>query len=184
MQIGVRILAKRGTTKFRSNLQEKQVAEELNGRVQIASGALDDKADVRTDKFLVECKTTEKFYYALSANIWNKVYKEANKLGLCPVMCVHTNDTDSIYSADRYCILRKEDFDYFLFSSETSEDLIPNSECSTIKLETKKFNKQIFTCHSDENIYIELSSDRFAKGVTSLVVFPWSHFLNMISSLK
>ena len=83
-------MARRGTTKFKSNLQEKKVASEISGRTVIASGSLwGSKGDVRSDKFLIECKTTDKDYYTLQYPTWEKIYKEAAKDGLrTPVMCI------------------------------------------------------------------------------------------------
>lgn len=76
--------------KLKSKNQENKVAKELSGRVTPASGALwGSKGDVKSDKFLVECKTTEKEFYTLTFNVWDKIYREAIKEGLrIPVMCI------------------------------------------------------------------------------------------------
>ena len=48
-------------TRKYSKTQEKRVAKELGGKVNANSGATGFyKGDVRTDKFLIECKTTTK----------------------------------------------------------------------------------------------------------------------------
>ena len=71
-------MAKKGTTKYKSNLQEKSVAKQFGGKQVIASGALwFAHSDVRNDKFLIECKTTEKDYYSLTAKVWEKIEQEA-----------------------------------------------------------------------------------------------------------
>lgn len=63
-----------------SRKQEKSVADEVEGKTVIASGALwGFKGDVRTDKWLIECKTTEKDYYTVTAKVWEKIAKEALK---------------------------------------------------------------------------------------------------------
>lgn len=87
-------MAKKNTTKYKSNLQEKRVAKELNAKVTVASGALDfQKADVRNDIFLVECKTTSKPFYSLTLTTWLKVEKQAIKDGLrTPLMCIDLED--------------------------------------------------------------------------------------------
>ena len=87
-------MAKKGTTKYRSNLQEKRVAKEIGGKVTIASGAFDfQKGDVRHDQFLVECKTTEKSFYALTYEVWKKIQTEALRDGLrLPVMSIDLED--------------------------------------------------------------------------------------------
>ena len=81
-------------TKTLSNKQEKQVALDLKGKTTIASGALDiQKADVRTDDWLIECKTTAKSYYPLKVSTWLKIQKEALKDGLrTPLMCIELNN--------------------------------------------------------------------------------------------
>ena len=66
-----------------SQKQEKSVAKDLNARTVVASGALwGAKADVRNSQFLVECKTTEKGYYTITAKVWEKICKEANRDGM------------------------------------------------------------------------------------------------------
>lgn len=74
----------------KSQKQEKTVAKNLNGRVTPASGALwGAKGDVRTDVFLIECKTTGKSSYSLKASIWNKIRDEAIADGLrLPLMVI------------------------------------------------------------------------------------------------
>lgn len=66
--------------KKKSQKQENQVAFDLNGKVTIASGALYfQKADVRNDKYLVECKYTAKGFYSLTLKTWEKIRGEAIK---------------------------------------------------------------------------------------------------------
>lgn len=82
------------TVKKRSQKQEKSVAKDFNAKVTVASGALwGMKADVRNDKFLIECKTTEKDYYPLTAKVWEKIEKEAIKdHGRIPLMIIDLED--------------------------------------------------------------------------------------------
>ena len=163
-------MAKRGTTKFKSDLQERQVASDLQGRVQIASGALDDKADVRSRDFLCECKTTEKDFYTLKADTWNKIQKEAYKLGLCPIMCIQTNDEGANLRQNKmYCLIRKADFDCYLVKKLDSD--LPVNEPSIILMK-----KQSKICRSD----FEFISSEFLFGEESypkLVLLPWDNFL-------
>ena len=66
-----------------SQKQEKSVAKDLNARTVVSSGALwGAKADVRNSQFLVECKTTEKDYYTITAKVWEKICKESNRDGM------------------------------------------------------------------------------------------------------
>lgn len=82
--------------KKKSKAQENKVAKDLGGKTILASGALwFAKGDVRSKHFLVECKTTGKSFYSLSASTWEKIYLEATKDGLrIPVMCVTLEKTE------------------------------------------------------------------------------------------
>ena len=166
-------MAKRGTTKFKSNLQEIQVANNLFGRVQIASGALDDKADVTSGDFLCECKTTEKDTYTLKVDTWNKIQKEAYKLGLCPIMCIQTNDEGvNLRQNKMYCLMRKADFDYYF--ARKLDSALPMNEPSIIIMK-----KQSKVCRND----FELISSEFLCGgefYPKLILFPWVNFLILI----
>jgi len=66
----------------KSQKQEKRVAKQTGGNLVPASGSLwSNKADVKIDNFLIEVKYTDKDYYTLKVDIWNKIYKEAIKDG-------------------------------------------------------------------------------------------------------
>ena len=95
------------TVKRRSQKQEKSVAKDFNAKVTVASGALwGMKADVRNDKFLIECKTTEKNYYSLTANVWEKIEREAIGDHMrIPLMVIDIEDKD------RIIVFRPQDFD-------------------------------------------------------------------------
>lgn len=63
----------------KSRLQEKSVAKEFGAKTVIASGSLwFADSDVRSDKFLIECKTTDKDYYSLKSSVWEKIEREAD----------------------------------------------------------------------------------------------------------
>ena len=95
------------TVKRRSQKQEKSVAKDFNAKVTVASGARwGMKADVRNDKFLIECKTTEKDYYSLTAKVWEKIEQEAIRDHLrIPLMVIDLEDRD------RVVVFRPKDFD-------------------------------------------------------------------------
>lgn len=82
--------------KKKSQKQESKIANDLGGKVTIASGALYfQRADVRNDKYLVECKFTEKAYYSLTIKTWEKIRSEAIKDGLrIPVMEIEVYGKD------------------------------------------------------------------------------------------
>lgn len=68
------------TTKQRSARSEKRAAEVLQGRRQPASGALACgalKGDVKSDKFVLEDKTTEHASYQFKLDEWRKLCREA-----------------------------------------------------------------------------------------------------------
>lgn len=78
MIIGGIKIARKGTTKYKSNKQEKKVANDIGGRTQIGSGSLwFAPSDVREEDFLIECKTTQNDYYILSYKTWEKIVREA-----------------------------------------------------------------------------------------------------------
>lgn len=86
------------TLKKRSQKQEKSVAKELEAKVVVASGALwGAKGDVRSDKCLIECKTTEKPYYSVTSKVWEKIEREAIKDGMrTPLLIVDLEDRDRV----------------------------------------------------------------------------------------
>ena len=99
-------MAKKGTTKYKSNKQEKEVAKIFGGKQVIASGALwFAHSDVRNDKFLIECKTTEKDYYSITTKVWEKIEDEALKDRMrTPLLIIDLQDTD------RYVVFNPNQF--------------------------------------------------------------------------
>lgn len=94
------------TVKRRSQKQEKSVAKDFNARPTVASGALwGMKGDVRNDKFLIECKTTEKDYYSITTKVWEKIEDEALKDRMrTPLLIIDLQDTD------RYVVFNPNQF--------------------------------------------------------------------------
>lgn len=94
------------TVKRRSQKQEKSVAKDFNAKVTVASGALwGMKGDIRSDKFLIECKTTAKTYYSLTAKTWEKIEQEAIRDHMrIPLMVIDLEDRD------RVVVFRMKDF--------------------------------------------------------------------------
>lgn len=86
------------TVKKRSQKQEKSVAKDFDAKVVVASGALwGAKGDVRSDKCLIECKTTEKSYYSVTSKVWEKIEREALKDGMrIPLLIVDLEDKDRV----------------------------------------------------------------------------------------
>ena len=129
------------TVKRRSQKQEKSVAKDFNARMTVASGALwGMKGDVRNDKFLIECKTTEKGYYSVTNKVWEKIEDEAVKDRMrTPLLIIDLKDKD------RYVIFNPN---YFEKKVNTYE-VFPNVHggCNSYRLKG----------YSDENLPILFS---------------------------
>lgn len=140
-----------------SKKQERKVASEIGGRTTPASGALwGAKADVRSDVFLVECKTTQNSYYSLTVKVWEKIKKEAISDGIrIPVMCIDLHN-----GRERYAVIRTADLGEY----KTPYDMAHNVHNSSVRI--KGAMRIIF--RSDGN----LSHD--------LQVIPWDDFLNYV----
>ena len=148
-----------------SQKQEKEIAKELGGRVQIASGAFDDKGDVSTDKFLVECKITRYGYYNLNVTTWNKIRKEAYNVGKCPLLIIELRDY--MNRPDRLVILRHDDFDYYNIKSDLHVQL-PNTMSFFRSTRIREYNSH--TILKSKNITYE----------EELVIMRWDIFKAMI----
>ena len=151
--------------KKKSQLQEKRVAKDLNAKTVVASGALwSAKADVRSDEFLVECKTTEKPFYSLTLKVWEKIETEAIKDGLrIPVMCVDTDNGNN-----RFAVFLEKDFKHY----KTYSDLEIG--------ETVWSDKNSFQVSEPKRILmIKYGKSKFNE-TPAFVVTPWDDFLYMI----
>ena len=121
------------TVKKRSQLQEKSVAKTFGAKPTAASGALwGMKGDVRNERFLIECKTTEKNYFNVTTKIWEKIQFEAVKdHDRTPLLVVDLCDID------RYVI-----FDPHYFERGFSKNVIAGGKvCKTFKL--KEWEEQM-----------------------------------------
>jgi hypothetical protein len=66
------------TNREKSQRSEKEAAAKFGGRPQIASGALRHaKGDVKTPRYLIEDKVTDKKSYTLTKALWQKIKIEA-----------------------------------------------------------------------------------------------------------
>lgn len=100
----MRIIARKHlTNKQRSKLSEKRAARMLNGRVQPASGAMPHfkcKADVKSDRFLLDDKTTIHQSYSLNVKTWNKLNREAWMNDRRPMMRIELANGPVLYVID------------------------------------------------------------------------------------
>ena len=101
------------TKKEASILQEKQVANLVNGQVQVASGGLSHNGgDVLTDNWFFECKTVtiQKDSYSVKKSIIDKMKEQMFE------------------QRKEYCALAfrfsPEDKDYFVLDSDTMKYLL------------------------------------------------------------
>lgn len=121
----------RKSVKKKSQKQESSVAKEMDARTVVASGALwGAKGDVRNDRFLIECKTTEKDFYTITAKVWEKIQNEATKDNLRePLLIIDLHDSEK----ERYVC-----FPYYMVNDiETPQWLKCNIE--TARGESKQF---------------------------------------------
>ena len=145
-------MARRGTTKFKSNKQEKSVSKELNGRTVVGSGSRwFADSDVKTDKFLVECKTTAKNYFSVTTELWEKIEREATKDHMrIPLMVIDLNN-DSVHESERYVV-----FKYNTFGR------LPCPYAGKLTLEGNKYAPK---SHRITSGYLEILDDAFEDKV-------------------
>jgi len=115
------------TVKKRSQTQERNVAKLLDARPTAASGALwGMKGDVRNDKFLVECKTTQNMCYGVTTKVWEKIEEEATKDHMrIPLLVVDLQDKD------RYVIFKLK---YFTTKIDVDEYECEYNNCMTFRV--------------------------------------------------
>lgn len=159
-------MAVRGTTKFNSNKQEKRVAEELGGNTVIGSGSLwGAKGDVRTEDYLIECKTTEKKTYSLSTSTWFKIQKEAVNDGLrIPVMCI---DLDS--GQKRLAVFKKNSI---LVEDKHFHLVATNNKSIRLGDDNFDYVKVIFSDVEDVN-----------NKPLVLMIIPWDYLLEIMEDM-
>lgn len=146
-------MAKRNTTKFKSNKQEKDVAKQFEGKQVIASGSLwFADSDVRNNKFLIECKTTAKDFYSITTRVWSKIEKEALKDRMrTPLLVVDLKD------CERYVIFNPKHFITQLNTYEVAHSV--HGGCASYRL--KGYSKEdlpiLFSINKDGNKYTLLA---------------------------
>lgn len=182
-------MAKKNTTKFDSNKQEQKVAKQLGGKVTVASGALPfQKADVRSDLFLIECKTTKNTYYSLTENTWNKIKRQANKDGMrLPLMCIDVRSTENKDATVSLVVMRYLDFVGLEFDSKAQYlgNPVPEFiEASSVRI-NDKFIHSPFPQTIEKDSYPCYRRDiKFLDIQEHLVVIPWEDFLYLVDTLN
>lgn len=172
-------MAKKNTTKYQSNKQEKRVAKSLDAKVTVASGALSfQKADVRSEDFLVECKTTSKNYYTLTLKTWEKIESQAVKDGIrMPLMCIDLNNGETSIA-----IMRQLDFiglDYDLKAQYLGNPVPEFIDAKSVRV-TADFINAPFPQQLEKGQYPCYRRDvKFLPFGTHLVMIPWEDFINI-----
>lgn len=182
-------MAKRDTTKFNSNKQEKRIAKEIGGRTTIASGSLYfQKADVRTDKFLLEAKTTAKDYYSLSIATWRKIKSQALKDNLrIPLMCIDLEN-----GKNSLAIISIHDF--LSLGMDLLAQYLGNPVPTTIEAKSTRINTNfIYEPFSQEVVPnqhpcfrrdIKFVGQQSPSDNFHLVILPWEDFLKIIGKIN
>ena len=79
----------------KSRKQERRLAKEIGGHTTPASGAFwSRKGDVRSDRYLVEAKRTDKASISIKADVWDKIRREAIIDGRIPVLALQIGSVD------------------------------------------------------------------------------------------
>lgn len=100
----------------RAQKQEKRFASKFGRRPRAGSGSVwSAKGDIRTERFLVENKGTDKPFYRISARVWEKIRREALREGLRePLYQIDIQDLHLVAIDMTSPILQERDRDYKL----------------------------------------------------------------------
>lgn len=88
--------------------KEKKDSKDFGGQVQKGSGNFWAKpGDVKTNRFLIDSKQTEKKSYSISLKTWDKLYEEALFSFRIPILSL-------LIQKQELVVLSKEDFLKFI----------------------------------------------------------------------
>ena len=171
-----------------SNKQENRVAKETGGYTTIASGALYfQKADVRLEEYLIECKTTKEPFYKLKRSTWEKIQKEALKDGMrIPLMQIDLEDSKYRVAILDYNDFLSFDLEKYLYKKEREETTkksirIKELESDEISPRTKSdITGTIVPFYLRKDIVFKDKKKRDLH----LVILEWEDFLRMINENK
>jgi Holliday junction resolvase len=92
------------TKRFRSQIQERNLAKKFNGVVRPGSGAFPMlKGDCKTPYYLMEAKRTDKKQMILKTEWLDKIVKEANRTDRLPILALEIGNR-------RWIICEENDF--------------------------------------------------------------------------
>ena len=170
------------TIRKKSQKQENRVAKDIAGKVTIASGALyTQKADVRNEEFLIECKTTAKSFYSLKEDIWDKIRREALRdSNRHPLMQIQVNDGKQefvVMSHNSFLCLELDQFTYY---GKGEPDLI---EAKSFRITDDMLDFDFpDDPYQDMDVLIPRCDVKFVGRPINkhLVIMYWDDFLNLI----
>lgn len=85
------------SNKKKSIKHEKELARRLDGKRQIASGAIaGNKGDVKTKKWLVDLKETNSFQILVTVEMLRKIMTEASGMGKEPAIVIRFNNAKNM----------------------------------------------------------------------------------------
>ena len=87
----------------RAQYSERRAAQMIKGRLQPNSGAMPQmrhKADVKSEKFLLEDKTTTKGSYSLRVETWRKLSSQAFANNRLPILRIEFASGPTLYVLD------------------------------------------------------------------------------------
>jgi hypothetical protein len=77
--------------------KENQDAKDFHGKRTPRSGGLwSFKGDIKSDRFLIESKQTEKKGFTITKKLWNKIYQEAIESRKLPLLSIQIDDVDIV----------------------------------------------------------------------------------------
>lgn len=134
-----------------SKEHEGFIADALNGKVVIASGALYfAKGDVITTDYLIECKATQKSFYVLKRVIIEKIEKEALKCNRLPLLAIRILDRDFILF--RLFDFKGKDHEYEIDLQESYKLSLALAEQSQLIVNVGKTKWQLYSLSDFEDL--------------------------------
>ena len=142
------------THRKRSLKQEKNVAKQFNAKQVIASGSLwFADSDVRSDKFLIECKTTGDSSYSLTSKVWEKIEKEAIRDRMrTPLMAIDLEDKNRIIVFNPKDFITPLPYDYIQ---------VVESENKSFLIHLGNINKLFTICGKKKSVLYSMRVEEF-----------------------
>lgn len=162
--------------------QERRTAKELDGRATPASGARwHSKGDVRAGRFLIECKTTEKDFYRLTAKTWDKICREALRDGMRePAMRIDLRDEHR--DVRSYAVVSLESYVFALRHEPGPGLKLVRCGSSSIR-SALAVSIRDFAENRAATVLLSASKGR-EPDCRSVAVLPWAEFLRHVERMR